>query len=76
VAKQLTPKGDNDDIQTPRYLANQIVKHFLPLIDVKNDLVFEPSVGKGDFVRPMLMTTPNDWKQNGCARRRKSSSRQ
>jgi Protein of unknown function (DUF3102) len=39
VAKQLIPNGGNDDIQTPGYLANQIVRHFLPLIDVKNDLV-------------------------------------
>ena len=38
VAKQLIPEGGNDDIQTPGYLANQIVKHFLPLIDVKNRL--------------------------------------
>jgi hypothetical protein len=32
-------------------LANQIVKHFLPLIDVKNDLVLEPCAGRGAFVR-------------------------
>jgi hypothetical protein len=51
MAKQLVPNGGNDDIQTPRYLANQIVKHFLPLIDVKNDLVLEPCAGKGAFVR-------------------------
>jgi hypothetical protein len=34
VAKQLIPNGGNDGIQTPGYLANQIVRHFLPLIDV------------------------------------------
>jgi hypothetical protein len=41
VAKQLIPKGGDDDIQTPQYLANQIVKYFLPLIDAKSDLVLE-----------------------------------
>jgi hypothetical protein len=51
VAKQLIPKGGNDDIQTPQYLANQIVKHFLPLTDVKNDLVLEPCAGRAAFVR-------------------------
>jgi hypothetical protein len=51
VAKQLVPNGGNDDIQTPGYLANQIVKHFLPLIDVKNDFVLEPCAGRGAFVR-------------------------
>jgi hypothetical protein len=51
VAKQLIPNGGNDDIQTPGYLANQIVRHFLPLIDVKNDLVLEPCAGRGAFVR-------------------------
>jgi hypothetical protein len=53
VAKQLIPNGGNDDIQTPGYLANQIVKHFLPLIDVKNDFVLEPCAGKGAFVRAL-----------------------
>jgi hypothetical protein len=51
VAKQLVPNGGNDDIQTPGYLVNQIVRHFLPLIDVKNDLVLEPCAGRGAFVR-------------------------
>jgi hypothetical protein len=51
VAKQLVPNGGNDDIQTPGYLANQIVRHFLPLIDVKDDLVLEPCAGRGAFVR-------------------------
>jgi hypothetical protein len=51
AAKQLIPNGGNDDIQIPRYLANQIVKHFLPLIDVKNDLILEPCAGRGAFVR-------------------------
>jgi hypothetical protein len=47
----LSLKGGHDDIQTPQYPANQIVKQLLPLIDVKNDLVLEPCIGRGAFVR-------------------------
>jgi hypothetical protein len=52
VAQTACPQGGrNDDIKTLQYLANRMVKHFLPLMDVKNDLVLEPCAGKGVFVR-------------------------
>jgi len=46
--RPLVPKGGNDSIQTPDYLAAMIVKHFMP-----SGRILEPCRGNGAFTRAM-----------------------
>ncbi len=44
--KQLIPKGGNDKIYTPEYLAKAIIEHFKP-----TGLILEPCAGTGNFLK-------------------------
>ncbi len=48
MGKGIVPKGGNDCIQTPVYLAREIVEHFKP-----KGKILEPCIGKGQFLKAL-----------------------
>lgn len=58
MARILIPRGGNDQIMTPDYLAEQIVDHFSPV-----GSILEPCRGGGAFTRafPSVYPTTVDW---------------
>lgn len=56
MKRAIIPKGGNDNVNTPIYLAKRIIVHFEP-----KGKILEPCVGSGNFLKVIPMDTCKDF---------------